>query len=106
MEFKRQEVVEKLTKKFSFVPRGADHKAFDLEVEGVMIASTHLSDGGKKGHIGDVRQLLMGRDMHLTKSQFCAGIECSLTREQYYDLLADRNPSIADKIRAAGKLSN
>src|ERR1035437_5577943 len=99
MILKRRDVTRALTRKFSFSPpRNTHHRYYELWIAGRLIAVTHVSHGSKGNDIGEDLQQAMGQQMRLTKAQFCEAVECTLSRLDYYKILALRDPELSKEI--------
>lgn len=99
--YDRRRLTKVLRDKFSFIKSQNDHDWYDLEVSGVVLASTFVSSGGHGKDIDQGLQKLMARELHLSKRDFCRAIECPMTRAEYYNLLTARNPEHSQAIRDA-----
>lgn len=99
--YSRRKVAKVLHDKYGFEKRSGDHEWHELEISGQIVAATHVSTGGHGQDIDSGLQLLMGRELYLTKRQFCMAIECPLTRAAYYAILSEKHPELEAAIKAA-----
>jgi len=95
--YKPQFVQEKLCKKFGFTTqvaknRGKDHIWYGLSIDGVETIFTKFSHNNEE--IEDGLQRLIAQELKVTKKIFRGMIECTVSKEMYYDILKT-NPDLS-----------
>ena len=76
-------------RKFGFATRGGDHLRAELRLDERIIVKTARS-WQSSGDLPMWRAIL--RQMKLSPDEFTAARRCTLSRERYYELLAERIP--------------
>ena len=78
---------DRLIDKFKFVTRSGDHLLAWLEVDGKKVVRTRRSH--KRGDLP--MQDSIRRQLYLNDQQLRQAIDCTLTREDYIDILRNKN---------------
>ena len=77
-----------LVGKLGFEKRETHHHVYCLWLDGVLVARTYISHGGRELTRYHVSQ--MAKQMHLHNSEFVDAVKCPLSREDYYQILCER----------------
>ena len=77
-----------LVGKLAFEKQETHHHVYRLWIDGVLVARTYISHGERELSRYHVSQ--MAKQMHLRTAEFLDAVRCSLSREQYYQLLRER----------------
>jgi predicted deacetylase len=74
--------------KLGFEKTETHHHVYRLWLDGVLVARTYISHGGRELSRYHVSQ--MAKQVHLRTSEFVDAIHCPLSRENYERLLRER----------------
>ena len=74
--------------KLGFEKTETHHHVYRLWLDGVLVARTYISHGGRELSRYHVSQ--MARQMHLRTSEFVDAVNCPLSREDYARILRGR----------------
>lgn len=77
-----------LVGKLGFEVTETHHHVYRLWLDGVLVARTYISHGGRELSRYHVSQ--MARQMHLHTSEFEDAVHCPLSREDYERILRER----------------
>jgi hypothetical protein len=77
-----------LVGKLGFDKEESHHHVYRLWLDGVLVARTYISHGGRELSRYHVSQ--MARQMHLRTSEFLDAVNCPLSREEYERILRER----------------
>ena len=83
-----RDVDRALVNKLGFERREGHHHIYRLWLDGVLVARTYVSHGGRELSPYHVSQ--MARQMHLQASEFLDAVSCPLSREDYERILRER----------------
>jgi hypothetical protein len=83
-----RDVDRALVGKLAFEKTETHHHVYRLWLEGVLVARTYISHGGRELSRYHVTQ--MARQMHLHTAEFLEAVQCALSREDYYRILRER----------------
>lgn len=90
MPLARSDIEQALQQK-GFVYRGGDHRYYFFEHEGLIRAVfTKVSHGSKYKTVGTPLVIKMAKQLRLTKKQFTALVECSMTQKDYVEHLVQQ----------------
>lgn len=85
----RTRTVERaLVGKLGFEKTETYHHVYRLWLDGVLVARTYISHGGQE--LGQYHVNQMAKQMHLRASEFVDAVNCSLSREDYDQILRAR----------------
>jgi hypothetical protein len=77
-----------LVGKLGFEKTETHHHVYRLWLDGVLVARTYISHGGRELSQYHVSQ--MAKQMHLRASEFVDAVNCPLSREDYNQILRAR----------------
>ena len=77
-----------LVGKLGFEKTETHHHVYRLWLDGVLVARTYISHGGRE--LSRYHVSHMARQMHLHTSEFLDAVNCPLSREDYERLLRER----------------
>jgi predicted deacetylase len=77
-----------LVGKLGFEKTETHHHVYRLWLDGVLVARTYISHGGRELSQYHVNQ--MAKQMRLRASEFVDAVNCPLSREDYYRILRAR----------------
>ena len=83
-----RDVDRALVSKLAFEKTETHHHVYRLWLDGVLVARTYISHGGRELSPYHVSQ--MARQMHLRTAEFLDAINCPLSREDYCRILRER----------------
>jgi len=92
MPLQRDDVEQALTGKFGLVlrrRRGADHRYYDLLIDGRRVAWTFVSTGTGHRTIGDDIVSQMAKQMSVNRSFFVEMIRCTRSRDDFIGSLRE-----------------
>jgi hypothetical protein len=77
-----------LVRKLAFEKQETHHPVYRLWLDGLLVARTYISHGGRELSRSHVSQI--AKQMHLRTAEFLDAVRCPLLREEYYRLLHER----------------
>lgn len=87
---KSKDVRSRLESKFGFTRTSRhDHPEYQLVVDDVIVARTHVSHNAAGADIGDRLQSLMARQIGVKRSEFYGMITCTFSRDDLISTLKD-----------------
>jgi hypothetical protein len=86
----RKQIEAALCKKGFLPDIRRDHRYYYFFVDGKYILKTKVSHGTQYKNIADTLISQMARQCHLTNSEFIDLVDCTLSQEQYEQLLRNR----------------
>jgi predicted deacetylase len=91
---KTRAVDRALVNKLGFEKTETHHHVYRLWLEGRLVARTYISHGGRELSRYYVSQ--MAKQLRLRTAEFVDAVNCPLTRSDYYRILRERVPGLAE----------